>query len=204
MSANRLNYDLNALSMGVTQLRTNENHSLTSGPPVDINHNIRGAYLSWAGNFADIFLEYADKISTRKISNFGGIPNDTLKRGYGYYQNVNIYFGNWGLRRPTCRPADPPPRPSGRGIVAVSRRPPPCRGGASSSQRSRMTGAGPPPPAPQAEEHVIGPAPRPRATPPPPALPPPPTHPTTHSLGKQENGKRVSEEKRTRATSSAK
>ena len=97
MSANRLNYDLNSLSLGVTQLRTNENHSLTSGPPVDINHNIRGTYLSWAGNFADIFLEYADKISTRKISNFGGIPNDTLKRGYGYYQNVNIYFGNWGL-----------------------------------------------------------------------------------------------------------
>ena len=48
MSANRINYDLNSLSLGVTHLRTNENHSLTSGPPVDINHNIRGTYLSWA------------------------------------------------------------------------------------------------------------------------------------------------------------
>ena len=97
MSANRINYDFSALSLGFTQLETNEKHSLNARPPVDINHNILGSYLSWAGNFTDIFLEYADKVSTMSVSNFGGIPNDTLKRGYGYYQNINIYFGNWSL-----------------------------------------------------------------------------------------------------------
>ena len=97
MSANRLHYDFNSISLGFTQLRSNENHSLTSGPPVDINHDIKGTYLSWAGGFADLFMEYADKSSTQKISSFGGAPNDTLKRGYGYYQNINFYFGNWGL-----------------------------------------------------------------------------------------------------------
>ncbi|MEL1236878.1 MAG: DUF6029 family protein [Candidatus Neomarinimicrobiota bacterium] len=97
MSANRINYDLSALSLGFTQLETNEKHSLNAGPPVDINHNILGSYLSWAGNFTDIFLEYADKVSTMSVSTIGGTPNDTLKKGYGYYQNINLYFGNWGL-----------------------------------------------------------------------------------------------------------
>ena len=58
MSANRINYNLSALSLGFTQLETNEKHSLTAGNPVDINHNILGSYISWAGNFYDIFLEF--------------------------------------------------------------------------------------------------------------------------------------------------
>ncbi|MFL3015838.1 MAG: DUF6029 family protein [Candidatus Neomarinimicrobiota bacterium] len=97
MSANRLHYDINSISLGITQLRSNEAHALTSGPSIDINHDIRGTYLSWSGGFADLFMEYADKSSTQKVSSFGGIPNDTLKRGHGYYQNINFYFGNWGL-----------------------------------------------------------------------------------------------------------
>ena len=97
MVANRLHYDINSFSIGITQLRSNEDHALTSGPSIDINHDIRGTYLSWSGGFADLFMEYADKSSTQKVSSFGGIPNDTLKRGHGYYQNINFYFGNWGL-----------------------------------------------------------------------------------------------------------
>ena len=97
MVANRLHYDINSFSLGITQLRSNEDHALTSGPSIDINHDIRGTYLSWSGGFADLFMEYADKSSTQKVSSFGGIPNDTLKRGHGYYQNINFYFGNWGL-----------------------------------------------------------------------------------------------------------
>ncbi len=97
MSANRVHYDLNALSLGLTKLRSNVDHSKTNGPSVDINHDITGSYASWAGGSADLFVEYVDKSSTQKVSAFGGLPNDTLKRGHGYYQNVNVYFGNWGL-----------------------------------------------------------------------------------------------------------
>ena len=28
---------------------------------------------------------------------FENIPNDTIKKGSGYYQNINLYLKNWGL-----------------------------------------------------------------------------------------------------------
>ena len=97
MAANRFHYDLSSLSLGLTQLRSNESHDKMSGPSALVSHNLKGAYASWAGGNADLFIEYVDKISTEKTTMFGSIPNDTLKKGHGYYQNLNFYFGNWGL-----------------------------------------------------------------------------------------------------------
>ncbi len=97
VSANRFHYDMNSVSLGLTQLRSNENHAKMSGPSALVSHDIRGTYASWSGGNADFFLEYVDKVSTEKTTMFGSIPNDTLKRGHGYYQNVNFYLGNWGL-----------------------------------------------------------------------------------------------------------
>ena len=97
MSANKLHYDYKGLSIGITQLNTNEQHSTSSGSPLDINHDLTGTYFSWGGGFADIFLEYASKVSSRKINNLVHEPNEKLKNGYGYYQNINVYFGSWGL-----------------------------------------------------------------------------------------------------------
>ena len=95
MNANRFQYDWNSISFGLTQLRSNEDHQLTLGPEVSINHNLKGAYLSIGGGNFDIFSEYVDKVSTKYISTES--PNDTLKRGFGLYHNFNIYLGNWGL-----------------------------------------------------------------------------------------------------------
>ena len=97
VSANRFHYDMNSVSLGLTQLRSNENHAKMSGPSALVSHDLRGTYASWSGGNADFFLEYVDKVSTEKTTMFGSIPNDTLKRGHGYYQNVNFYLGNWGL-----------------------------------------------------------------------------------------------------------
>jgi len=95
MNANRLQFDWNSFSLGLTQLRSNEDHQLTLGPNVPVNHNLKGAYISWAGSNLDFFSEYVDKVSTEYIST--NAPNDTLKRGFGVYHNLNLYLGNWGL-----------------------------------------------------------------------------------------------------------
>ncbi len=95
--ANRFQYEWNSLLFGVTQLRSNEDHQKQNGPNVNVAHNLKGAYASWSGNNADFFMEYVDKISTEQTSSFGTSPNDTLKRGHGFYQNINFYLGNWGL-----------------------------------------------------------------------------------------------------------
>ena len=97
MSATRIHYSLNDLSLGITKLLSNEEHQKMFGSDALVNHNLRGAYFSWAGMNADIFLEYVDKISTEKTNIFENISNDTIKKGSGYYQNFNIYLGNWGL-----------------------------------------------------------------------------------------------------------
>ena len=95
MNANRLQYDWNSLLLGLTQLRSNEDHQLTLGPNVSVNHNLKGFYTSWSGANADFFSEYVDKVST--VYTGTGTPNDTLKKGFGVYHNINLYLGNWGL-----------------------------------------------------------------------------------------------------------
>ena len=49
MNANRVQYDWNSMSIGLTQLRSNEDHQVTLGPDVPLNHNLKGAYLSIYG-----------------------------------------------------------------------------------------------------------------------------------------------------------
>ena len=95
MNANRVQYDWNSMSIGLTQLRSNEDHQVTLGPDVSLNHNLKGAYFSIYGSNFDIFSEYIDKVSTQYVSTVA--PNDTLKKGFGLYHNLNFYFGNWGL-----------------------------------------------------------------------------------------------------------
>ncbi len=97
ITANRLQYDIGSMSLGLTNLRSNEDHDKMTGPSVLVSHDLDGVYGSWAGANADIFVEYVDKFSMEKVDLFGIIPNDTLKRGHGYYQNVNLYLGSWGL-----------------------------------------------------------------------------------------------------------
>ncbi len=96
--ANRIQYDWDSISFGITKLRANEDHDVMSGPSQQIGHNIVGTYMSWVGRNSDIFLEYVDKVSTHNTSSiFENTANDTLKKGHGYYQNLNFYFGNWGI-----------------------------------------------------------------------------------------------------------
>jgi len=97
MMANRIQYNRGLMSLGLTQLRSNEEHDVNFGPSVMASHNLKGAYATWAGGNADFFVEYVDKVSTEKVTMFGTIPNDTLIKGHGYYQNFNFYLGNWGL-----------------------------------------------------------------------------------------------------------
>ena len=97
MMANRIQYNRGLMSLGLTQLRSNEEHDMNIGPSVLVSHDLKGGYATWAGGNADFFLEYVDKISTEKVTMFGAIPNDTLIKGHGYYQNFNFYLGNWGI-----------------------------------------------------------------------------------------------------------
>ncbi len=97
MMANRIQYNRGLMSLGLTQLRSNEEHDMNIGPSVLVSHDLKGGYATWAGGNADFFLEYVDKVSTEKVNMFGAIPNDTLIKGHGYYQNFNFYLGNWGI-----------------------------------------------------------------------------------------------------------
>ena len=97
MAASKLSYSNDKFSLGLMSLRSNEEHQKMFGSDALVNHNIKGAYFTWLGPNADIFLEYADKISAEKTNLFENIPNDTIKKGSGYYQNINLYLKNWGL-----------------------------------------------------------------------------------------------------------
>ena len=97
MMANRLQYNWGLMALGLTQLSSNEEHDVNFGPSVLVSHDLKGAYASWVGSNADLFVEYVDKVSTEKVTMFGTIPNDTLIKGHGYYQNFNFYLGNWGI-----------------------------------------------------------------------------------------------------------
>ena len=96
MYANQVQYELNSLSLGFTQLHSKETHQKIFGEAF-VNHKLNGIYASWTGANADLFLEYADKKATEKTNIIENIPHDTLKNGYGIYSNLNIYLGNWGL-----------------------------------------------------------------------------------------------------------
>ena len=99
MMANRFQYDWNSISIGLTQLKSNELHQkqVNIAPPAEVNHNLKGAYISHFSSNYDAFLEYVDKVATEKPVGFNVQPNDTLKRGHGIYGNLNFYFGNWAL-----------------------------------------------------------------------------------------------------------
>jgi len=99
MMANRIHYDWTNMSLGITQLKSNEIHQkqISIDPTATVNHNLKGAYISFILDNSDIFLEYVDKISTEEASGFDTDPNDTLKTGHGIYGNFNVYFGNWAL-----------------------------------------------------------------------------------------------------------
>tara|TARA_B100000287_G_scaffold8182_1_gene8074 strand:+ start:419 stop:2365 length:1947 start_codon:yes stop_codon:yes gene_type:complete len=99
MMANRFQYDWSRLSVGITQLKSNEIHQkqVNIEAPANVNHNLRGAYFSLISNNYDAFFEYVDKVATEKPVVFDVQPNDTLKRGHGIYGNLNFYLGNWAL-----------------------------------------------------------------------------------------------------------
>ena len=93
--ANQVKYDWNAFSFGVNQLYSNELHQPQFGSArAEVHHKLSGIYGSWGGSNADLFVEYVDKISTEKT--FMAF-NDTLKRGHGFYSNINFYLSSWGL-----------------------------------------------------------------------------------------------------------
>jgi hypothetical protein len=94
ITANQIQYDWSSVTLGLTQLRSNEIHQKLYGDAY-VNHKLNGVYGSWLINNADVFFEYVDKKSTEKISD--GISHDSLKNGYGLYGNLNVYLGNWGL-----------------------------------------------------------------------------------------------------------
>ena len=96
MYGNQAQYDWNNISLGLTQLHSNETHQKYFGEAY-VNHKLKGIYGSIMLDNADLFVEYVDKKSTEKASLFQGIPHDTLKNGYGVYGNLNLYLGSWGL-----------------------------------------------------------------------------------------------------------
>ncbi|MEC8915653.1 MAG: hypothetical protein VYB62_05045, partial [Candidatus Neomarinimicrobiota bacterium] len=58
MYANQVQYELNSLSLGFTQLHSKETHQKIFGEAF-VNHKLNGIYASWTGANADLFLEYA-------------------------------------------------------------------------------------------------------------------------------------------------
>ena len=96
MHANQIEYNLNTILIGLTQLHSNETHQKIFGESY-VNHKINGIYLSWVRTNADIFIEYVDKKASEKINFIDNSAHDSLKSGYGLYSNLNIYYGSWGL-----------------------------------------------------------------------------------------------------------
>ena len=99
MMANKFQFEWESLSLGLTQLKSNELHQkqVNIAPPAEVNHNLRGVYLSFIASNYDVFFEYVDKVATEKSVGFNVEPNDTLKLGHGIYGNLNLYYGNWAL-----------------------------------------------------------------------------------------------------------
>ena len=94
--ANRIQVEKGAAILGVNQLISSEEHSKLNLDKVDLSHTLNGLYGSYSRKNIDLFMEYVDKVSTIKNIFSDNLPNDTLKRGHGFYGNLNFYLGNWG------------------------------------------------------------------------------------------------------------
>ena len=97
MSGNQIQYEWKSLSLGLTQIQSNEVHQKLFGDDAYVNHKMKGVYGSWLATNIDIFIEYVDKISTEKTDFFQEVAHDSLKKGHGIYGNLNLYLGSWGL-----------------------------------------------------------------------------------------------------------
>jgi len=97
VSANQILFNLNTVSLGLSNLSSKETHMLQFDNDVHIYHNMKGIYGSWIMNNLDLFVEYVDKVSTENNNIYSDGPLDSLKAGHGVYLNFNIYAGNWGL-----------------------------------------------------------------------------------------------------------
>ena len=95
--ANRIQVEKGAAILGVNQLISSEKHSKLNLDKVDLSHTLNGLYGSYSRQNIDLFMEYVDKVSTVKNIFSDNLPNDTIKRGHGFYGNLNFYLGNWGL-----------------------------------------------------------------------------------------------------------
>jgi len=95
--ANRINYNLNNFNLSISHLVSNEEHKKMSLETVDVKHDLIGISSGIASNNFDLFFEYVDKISTVRQVEIESLPNDTLKKGFGLYGNINVYLGSWGL-----------------------------------------------------------------------------------------------------------
>jgi len=97
MSGNQIQYEWKSLSLGLTQIQSNEVHQKLFGDDAYVNHKMKGIYGSWLATNIDLFIEYVDKISTEKTDFFQEVAHDSLKKGHGIYGNLNLYLGSWGL-----------------------------------------------------------------------------------------------------------
>ena len=97
MSGNQMQYEWKSLSLGLTQIQSNEVHQKLFGDDAYVNHKMKGIYGSWLATNIDLFIEYVDKISTEKTDFFQEVAHDSLKKGHGIYGNLNLYLGSWGL-----------------------------------------------------------------------------------------------------------
>jgi len=97
MSGNQIQYEWKSLSLGLTQIQSNEVHQKLFGDDAYVNHKMKGIYGSWLATNIDLFIEYVDKVSTEKTDFFQEIAHDSLKKGHGIYGNLNFYLGSWGL-----------------------------------------------------------------------------------------------------------
>ena len=95
--ANRIQIEKGSATLGINQLISSEKHSKLNLDKVDLGHTLNGLYGSYSKKNIDLFMEYVDKISIAKNLFSDNLPNDTLKRGHGFYGNINFYLGNWGL-----------------------------------------------------------------------------------------------------------
>lgn len=93
---NQFQYEGNSISLGLTQLNSNEEHQKLFGTAF-VTHNLKGLYGSLYYNIGDVFFEYVDKKSFEKTDFENNVAHDTLKFGHGFYLNNNIYLGSWGL-----------------------------------------------------------------------------------------------------------
>ena len=87
-------YDWDQISVGVTQLITDEDHQLQFGSNfANVHHTLGGIYSSLIFDNVDLFIEYVDKRATDNTISYAPVE----KIGHGLYSNLNLYLGNWGL-----------------------------------------------------------------------------------------------------------